>query len=765
MSKASERISKKATDSNIKEVLIAHVRQNEDGTWSVHPLADHLSGVANYAGTFSAKFKSAEWGKALGFSHDAGKSRARWQQYLKGKSGFDPEAHLEWKSGKIPHAIYGAKVAENVFGKVIGRILAYGIAGHHAGLPDWSPAEGAGQSSLQFQAFQIKSSEIAEIDPYIEQNLRNLKIVAPPWKFADDMDCSLWIRMLFSCLVDADFLDTEKFMNVGQFNLRGDYLSMQSLWEKCSLFFNRMDAQSENTEVNAIRRKVRKRCLEAADAPQGIFSLSVPTGGGKTLSSLAFGIQHAIKHQLDRIIYVIPYTSIIEQNADVFRSVVGDDQIIEHHSSLEEDDATPKSRLAAENWDAPLIVTTSVQFFESLFSAKSSRCRKLHNIANSVVILDEAQMLPVDFLEPILEVMRLLVAHYKTTFVISTATQPALGEKKFQGYHFKGIKDIREIMGNKDEVTQLYDSLKRVQVQMPETVCTVSDWNDIARKLCKHEQVLCIVSDRKSCRELFERMPEGTVHLSALMCGQHRSEVIAKIKEKLKQNQQSDRKEPVRIVSTQLVEAGVDIDFPVVYRALAGLDSIAQAAGRCNREGKMSEPGTVIVFNPPRQPRIGLLRKAAETTRSLYSVIKEDPLAYGVFEKYFSELYWKANSLDAKQISGKLTSRACEFYFRTAAERFRIIDDESQRSVLVRYGEGDKLIDQLKSIGPNRSLMRKLQRYSVNIYDYDFKKMLQQGKIEEIHPRIYALASGLDYSPHTGLNCDEVRFDPEGYIV
>lgn len=749
----------------MKESLIAHVRQNEDGTWSVHPLADHLSGVANYAGTFSAKFKSAEWGKALGLAHDAGKSRVSWQQYIKRKSGFDEEAHLEGKFGKIPHAIHGARLVESVFGKGIGRLLEYEIAGHHAGLPDWSNAEGAGQSSLQFQSSQITLAEMEEIESGIEKNLRNLKMASPPWKFADGMDCSLWIRMLYSCLVDADFLDTEEFMNVSQFNQRGDYLSMQSLWEKCTQFFNRMDAQSENTEVNAVRRKVRARCIEAADAPQGIFSLSVPTGGGKTLSSLAFGIQHAIKHKLDRIIYVIPYTSIIEQNADVFRSVFGDDQVVEHHSSLEEDDATPKSRLAAENWDAPLIVTTSVQFFESLFSAKSARCRKLHNIARSVVVLDEAQMLPVDYLEPILEVMRLLVAHYQTTFVISTATQPALGEKKYPGYHFKGINDIREIMGDKDEVAQLYDSLKRVRVQMPETICMVSDWNEIARRLCEHEQVLCIVSERKSCRELFEQMPAGTIHLSALMCGQHRSEVITKIKEKLKQNQLSDQKEPIRVISTQLVEAGVDIDFPVVYRALAGLDSIAQAAGRCNREGKMSEPGTVIVFNPPRYPRIGLLRKAADTTRSLLPVIKEDPLAFHIFEKFFSELYWKANSLDLKQISGLLTSRDCEFYFRTAAERFRIIDDDTQRSVLVRYGEGEKLIDQLKTIGPNRILMRKLQRYTVNIYDNDFKNMLQQGKVEEIYPRIYALISGLDYSPLTGLNCEEVRFDPEGYIV
>lgn len=742
----------------LQEDYIAHVRKNDDGTWSVHSMSEHLQGTANLAKAFASKFDSSEWGKIAGQLHDAGKCRDKWQKYLKRKSGYDETAHLEGIHGKMPHAIHGASYAESRYGKTIGRIFGYSIAGHHAGLPDWSSAEGEGQSALNFQLQQVKTPDMADIELYFKDKVQLAPIASPPWKFNDGLDFSLWIRMMYSCLVDADFLDTESFMNNEQVQDRGNYLTMVELMERCNSFFAAMDKSAEDTPVNKIRRTIRNKCFEAATREQGVFTLSVPTGGGKTLSSLAFGINHAIKHKLDRIIYVIPYTSIIEQNADVFRSVLGNDQVVEHHSSLDEDDASPKSRLAAENWDAPIIVTTSVQFFESLFAAKSSRCRRLHNIANSVVVLDEAQLVPVDYLNPILETMRLLVENYKVTFVISTATQPAFGEKSANKHKRAGLKNMIEIMGDNDEVGSLYNSLKRVEVKFPDDLDCISSWEEITAELKELNQVLCVVSDRKSCRELHALMPEGTFHLSALMCGQHRSEIIERIKEKLKM------KQPVRVISTQLVEAGVDMDFPVVYRALAGLDSIAQAAGRCNREGKLAAKGRVIVFNPPKPASIGFLRKASDTTRSLVESVKGDPLAHAVFETYFAELYWKANSLDAKKIVGLLNNRGCEFFFRTAADRFRMIDDALQKSILVRYGEGEKLIETLRIIGPNRSLMRKLQRYTVNIYNNDFAQMLRNRVIEQVHPNIFALASNDDYSEVTGLQCGEVVFDPVKYI-
>ncbi len=749
----------------MNEDFIAHVRKNEDGTWaSPHKLSEHIEGTARMAETFAAEFHSGAWGKAEGLAHDAGKGRLLWQSYLRLKSGYyDEEAHLEGKRGKTPHAIHGAELVEHLFGKGIGRILAYCIAGHHAGLPDWSGAEGAGQASLQFQKTQVK--DLGDIEPSIIDKLRTAKPGLPPWKFAQGgLDLALWIRMLYSCLVDADFLDTERYMELNQALTRGSYCSITELLDRFNLFIKQLDENAEDTKVNELRRKIRAKCVQIAQEEQGIFSLSVPTGGGKTLSSLAFALEHAKVHQLKRIIYVIPYTSIIEQNADVIRSAIGEDQVIEHHSSVDEDETALKLRLAAENWDAPVIVTTSVQFFESLFAAKSSRCRKLHNIVDSVIILDEAQLVPVEFLAPILETMQLLVAHYRVTFVISTATQPAFKERMMSdGQLFKGLKRIQEMMGDEKDVNLLYQSLIRNQVQFPADLSAVSSWEEIAEALRTYEQVLCIVSDRKSCRELYKLMPDGTYHLSALMCGQHRSAIIKEIKEKLKAY------EPVRVISTQLVEAGVDLDFPVVYRALAGLDSIAQAAGRCNREGKLPEPGLVIVFNPPRKAPQGLLRKAADTTRSVVLGIEGDPLAYGMFEKYFAELYWKANSLDQAGIQDLLDPyhndlQECSIYFRTAARKFKIIDDTMQKTIFVRYGEGEKLIDLLKAKGPERWLMRKLQRYAVNIYNYDFDGLMRRGAIEEVYPQIFALSSNLDYSKDIGLLVDETAYDPEDFI-
>lgn len=743
--------------------FIAHVRKNEDGTWALpHRLSEHLAGTSKLAEMFAEKFESRTWGKVAGLAHDVGKGRLLWQSYLQQKSGYyDEEAHLEGKQGKMPHAIHGAELVEYLFGKGIGRILAYCIAGHHAGLPDWSSAEGAGQASLQFQKTIVK--DLHDVEPSIIDKVRTAKPSVPPWKFAQGLDLSLWIRMLYSSLVDADFLDTERYMELDKALIRGGYCSITELLERFNLFIKQLVNTAEDTKVNEIRGTIRAKCIQMAKGKQGIFSLSVPTGGGKTLSSLAFALEHAKVHQLSRIIYVIPYTSIIEQNADVFRSALGEDQVVEHHSSIDEDDVTPKSRLAAENWDAPVIVTTSVQFFESLFAAKSSRCRKLHNIVDSVIILDEAQMVPVEFLAPILETMQLLVEHYHVSFVISTATQPAFKERTVDGHLFKGLKNIKEIMGSSEEVKLLYQSLVRNYVQFPDDVDEVSSWEEISEELKSFDQVLCIVSDRKSCRDLHKLMPKETYHLSALMCGEHRSVIIEEIKKKLREH------EPIRVVSTQLVEAGVDFDFPVVYRAFAGLDSIAQAAGRCNREGKLSKPGKVVVFNPPRNPPAGLLRKAADTTRSIV-LDNEDPMAYGMFEEYFAELYWKANSLDKEGITDLLNPyhndlNECSIYFRTAAQKFRIIDDSMQKTVFVRYGEGENLIDKLRAKGPDRWLMRKLQRYTVNVYTNQFNELRQRGAIEEVYPKIFALSSNLDYSEKTGLLVDETSYDPEYFIV
>ncbi len=743
----------------MQKKYIAHVKKQKDGSWEMpHLLKEHLSNTGKRAKLLADKFKSGSWGEAAGYAHDVGKGRLEWQKYLKSKSGFsyDEEAHLENQSGRLHHAIHGAKLVEKEYGKSFGRLLSYIIAGHHSGLADWSSAQGAGNSSLNSRL----NSQLCidDIDKDIVENIKEIKPSNPPWQFAAGLDLSLWIRMIYSTVVDADFLDTEEYMDIEQASARGGYASLPKLQVNFNNYIGKLESNAADSPTNRIRRQVREKCIEKGKAEQGIYSLAVPTGGGKTLSSLAFALEHGMKHNLDRIIYVIPYTSIIEQNANVLRSALGDEQVIEHHSNIGVDEETKKSRLAAENWDAPIIVTTSVQFYESLFAAKSSRCRKLHNIARSVVILDEAQLVPVEYLLPILETMQLLVDRYGVSFVISTATQPTLQKRKINEETFNGLNRVEDIMG--EGLDDLYRNLKRVRVSLPSDLHTSESWDDIASSLIEHDQVLCVVSDRKSCRDLHALLPEDTYHLSALMCGQHRSDVIKKIKNELALNN------TVRVISTQLVEAGVDIDFPVVYRALAGLDSIAQAAGRCNREGRLPF-GELKVFVAPHKPPVGFLRKTTGVTMALLSEKPADPLARELFEKYFSELYMKAVSLDSKDITSLLTPDwvECGVNFRTAAERFKLIDDSNQKTVIVRYGDNEVLINTLITRGPERWLMRKLQRYTVNVYLHEFNQLLLEGAVEEVSPHVFVLKSKENYSSITGLIIGQNELEPEDYII
>ena len=741
---------------------IAHVRGLDNGEWDKpQPLEDHLKGTAELAGNFAADFDSYEWGYDLGIAHDAGKGTPRWQAYLRDKSGFgyDEEASSETAPGRLDHSSPGAKLAEELFGKGMGSFLAYCIAGHHAGLPDWTGAP----ASLEFRLQHTNTKDIAEeeralIRPLISKTL--------PWKFSPGgLDIPLWTRMLFSCLIDADRLDTEKYMSPEKSKGREGYSSLSELHRRFNAFMlskTEKPPKPGNETVYAARQQVLADCRRTAELKPGFFSLTVPTGGGKTLSSMAFALKHAEAYGKKRIIYVIPYTSIIEQNADDLREALGDDEIIEHHSNLDDDEVTVRSRLAVENWDAPVIVTTSVQFFESLFAAKTSRCRKLHNIANSVVILDEAQLVPRDFLEPILETMRLLVEHYRVSFVVCTATQPVF-EKQKAFSRFSGLPEgsIREIAS---DVSGLYKCLERVKVEFLGNLSTPVEWNDLARELSQNEQALCVVSDRKSCRELHALMPKGTYHLSALMCARHRSDTITEIKNKL------NRGESVRVISTQLVEAGVDIDFPVVYRALAGIDSIAQAAGRCNREGRLNSEGRlgkVVVFRAPRRAPAGILRQGAETAEALFAKGLTDPINRSVFPPYFFELYWKANSLDAKGILKLLKPEFpdCGIQFRSAADAFKIIDDKNQRSIVVPYGEGEELLRLLeKGKVPERGLLRKLQKFTINIYSGQFDALQERGSIEEILPGIFSLNNTVEYNKEVGLLIDEMPNDPLDFM-
>jgi CRISPR-associated endonuclease/helicase Cas3 len=523
---------------------------------------------------------------------------------------------------------------------------------------------------------------------------------------------SMFIRMLYSALVDADFLDTERFVNKEKAQYRQGY---KSLHELARIFFERLESlqqKAPDTPVNHHRQRILAQCLSAAQNSKGLFSLTVPTGGGKTLSSMAFALKHAAKHSLERIVYVIPFTSIIEQNADVFRQMLGEDAVLEHHSNFEPDNEDHRSRLAAENWDAPVVVTTNVQFFESLFANRSSRCRKLHNIARSVVILDEVQTLPPPYLLPCLEALKELATNYKTSIVLCSATQPAIQKRDDFS---RGLEGVREII---DAPQKLATALKRTQVSiLPQT----SDV-ELAGRMAEYEQVLCVVNTRKHARNVYDAMSgaDGLYHLSALMCPAHRSQKLSEIRQRLK-----DRR-TCRVISTQLIEAGVDIDFPVVYRALAGIDSIAQAAGRCNREGKL-ELGQVFVFTPEAGIQSGHFRQTAQTAESVVRRHAADVLSLAAIEEYFRLYYWtKGDALDEEGILSMLHAgcKSGDFPFKTIAERFRLIKDD-MKPVIIPYDDNARsIIDVLDYCDYPASLARRLQKYTVSIWPTEWNALV-----------------------------------------
>ena len=730
----------------------AHVRRDGEN-FATHDLGEHLRGVGQRAGEYARAFGSGDWARIAGLWHDLGKYSAEFQRRIKSVSGY--EAHLEGQAGRVNHSTAGAQYAIRQF-NLHGRILAYIIAGHHAGLPDWHASETRGA------ALKVRLDDGSHLE-------RALNQLIPPDILSQTQPTSpllgnkegfhLWVRMLFSCLVDADFLDTEAFMDAEKGARRGESPKLSDLLSRFNAYMEATFADAPPTRVNEIRTEVLRQCRKKAGESPGCFSLTVPTGGGKTLSSLAFALEHAKRHGKRRVIYAIPYTSIIEQTANVFRDIFPD-AVIEHHSNLDPEMETVESRLAAENWDAPLIVTTNVQFFESLFAARTSRCRKLHNVVNSVVVLDEAQLLPPEFLQPILDVMNLLVRHYGVTFVLSTATQPALGTLKTFQRTLRGLDRVREIIDDPDALNR---DLARVTYTLPADYHQPETWEDVADRLREHPSVLAIVNSRADARELHRRMPEGTVHLSALMCGEHRSQVIASIKERLRAG------DGVRVVSTQLVEAGVDVDFPVVYRALAGLDSIAQAAGRCNREGRL-ERGRVMVFVPSKPVPLGPLRKAADATVSLLTGQNDPVFDAALFQAYFRHFYVDARSLDKHDITELLTPQGgnddpLKVQFRTAAQHFRLIDESGYQSVIVRYDDSPGLIGRLQKEGPERWLMRKLQRYTVSLPKHQFRKLVNNGDVMEIWPGMFAQTSDVSYHSELGLLVDATSPDPSDLVT
>ena len=763
-------------------------RDPTTGGVAAHSLATHLAAVAASAANNAQEF-GAEWAYLAGLWHDLGKYRAGFQAYIR----LDGDAHIE---GKLPrssdktHSAAGAMHALKVFeahfgreGAKAARILAYVIAGHHAGLADWTASldvrllgTRAPDSELEYtQAFAACSSANAGILPLpADFDLRRAIEAIPGARSGSPLACALWIRMLFSALVDADFLDTEAFMNGETAQARHGFAPLADYAHQLDAHLDAKAVAVEhqgrtNDPVMRARTAVLRQCRGKGALPPGVFSLEVPTGGGKTLSSLAFALRHAAAHDKRRVIYAIPYTSIIEQTADEFAGIFGRDAIVEHHSQADADDSrdTARTRLACENWDAPLVVTTNVQLFESLFAVRTSRCRKLHRIARSVIVLDEAQLLPPPFLQPILDTLSLLVAHYSVTLVLCTATQPTLTDAK----RFDPRQSLRGLPAPVhliDDTASLYDALERVHVEWPPDLHAPAATTELVARLAQHDCVLVIVNTRNDAAEIVAALDaatgEPTLHLSAAMCGQHRADVIRDIRNRLAARRARSDVRPLRVVSTQLVEAGVDIDFPVVYRALAGLDSIAQAAGRCNREGLLpaGEKGRMVVFVRDVPAPLHALRSGVQATRSALGDTRPATLDPALFERYFPLYYAGFKSRDERGIVEHLRNNAdLSFDFRSAADKFRLIDDEDQASVIVPYESDDPkarsiapLIERLRRGDTDRWLLRALQRYVVSVRRKPLEIWQGQGDVQEVQPGLFLLIDTLRYDSRRGLLAD-----------
>ncbi|MBS9403500.1 CRISPR-associated endonuclease Cas3'' [Halomonas sp. TRM85114] len=725
----------------------------EKSDWQT--LENHLKAVAGLAAERACRFGAGPWGEAAGLLHDLGKYTIPFQRRLEGS----PE--------RVDHSTAGAHIAIEKYPQ-LGYLLAYLIAGHHAGLAN---GRDVGERSPLKNRLE---ADLPQLDPEWQHEITLPDALVPPSHFHPRRDRGYFqyaflVRMLFSCLVDADFIDTESFYAVhekGVPHARGGGPPLDVLRDALD---KRLATFKADSDVNRLRGEILSHVRAQAELPPGRFSLTVPTGGGKTLASLAFALDHAIAHGMDRVIYVIPFTSIVEQNAAVFRDALGEygeASVLEHHSAFDAGNqrdrhSVDKLRRDSENWDAPIIVTTAVQFFESLFAAKTSRCRKLHNIAGSVVILDEAQTMPLPLLRPSVAALDELALNYRTSVVLCTATQPALAEtdvpeRSFQG----GFRDMRELAKCPKK---LYRVLKRVSVRHIGSL----DDGELRDELLATDQVLCIVNNRRHARALFESIADhpGVYHLTTSMYAVHRRRVLVEIRQALKAGQ------PCRVISTSLIEAGVDVDFPRVLRAEAGLDSIAQAAGRCNREGMRSAADSDVAmfatandeWAPPPE-----LKKFAQVTREVLRHHSDDPLSLEAIEAYFRLLYWQqgAQQLDKHGLLKLVEDGRIEgLPFDTLEQKFRMIEN-SQRAVIIPVDEDGIASGALRELAYAEGvggIARKLQPYTVQVPQQGFVALERVGAIAAVEPdkfgdQFMVLVNEDLYDKRVGLNWSNPTF-------
>lgn len=739
---------------------VAHAPRAAGRPW--HSLDDHSQAVAALAEAFLGSVVDGQWGHLAGLWHDLGKSTPDWQAFIRAAGEAAQEAHVEEAGERRrgpPHSATGAVHSRRALPANIATPLAFAIAGHHGGIPDKErlrerlklPEELERYARVvQMPADQREEVRAPSIPPWILPP-------TPPMNGARGLE--FFTRILFSALTDADFLDTEAYFALAgdaeaanrNTTRAGGWPDLRSYLPVLDAFLGGKTARSSPTPVNRLRAEVLDACRAASTSPRGAFSLTVPTGGGKTLSGLAFALGHAAKHNLRRVVVALPFTSIIEQTSSVLRDVfasLGPEVVLEHHSALDPDRATALGRVAAENWDAPLIVTTQVQLFESLFANRSGACRKLHNLIDSVLVLDEVQSLPSNLLEPILDVVNELVQHYGVTVLLMTATQPALHRRQVGAREFPGLTTPPCEIVPAALASRLWDGLRRVEVHWPTTWNSDASkepdafWSELAAKLAKNSQALAITHLKKDAQTLWQalaRLDPTALHLSAAMCPEHRSKVLAEVKRRLKAG------ESCRLVSTQVVEAGVDIDFPVVFRAMAGLESLAQSAGRCNREGTRPK-GDFFVYEAPTSPPKSLQLHKVVAQTMLDGTPDLDIFEPATFQNYFSRLY-ALKELDQPLVQPKRAA----LNFQETAEAFRMIEQAST-TVFVPFDDRAKAaLKALHFAGPSRDRLRLLQRYGVSVYANQFNSLRTEGAIEEIHAGLWSLCSDINYDKNFGL--------------
>lgn len=718
--------------------IISHVRRSD---MEIQLNEDHQHGVAELASKFAGEFGMGEQGKVLGLLHDKGKEKHFFQQHIIKESGLDSSIQVE---GDYSHAYVGALLAGRQY-PMFASLLAYPIMGHHAGLYNYNDYDDVMDNK------RIPSDvDITELK--IPLSMKYLKSIKP-------YEYNHIIRMLFSCLVDADRLDTERFMNPEQAALRQGKKTLQELVPLLEEYLSNLqnkikEDHKDGLIVNVVRKQVQEECRKKSICEPSFYSLTVPTGGGKTLSSLVWAINHAICHDKKRIIIAIPYTSIIVQTAQTLRTIFGAENVLEHHSNIsyeslcdiedkDESKLAQQMKLATENWDYPIIVTTNVQLFESMYSNKPSPCRKLHNLCNSVLILDEIQTLPTDFLQPIVNALKTYQRLFGMSVLFTTASQPVL-EGKHQGtlprITLDGIEKITEII---PEGFNLHDKLRRVNLHFDDNQ---SSYEEIAERIAQYDRVLCIVNSRRAAKEVFDRLPaeDCNYHLSRLMCPLHIRETLSEILKKLDDPQ----KPKVRVVSTQLIEAGIDIDFSIVFRQEIGLDSILQAAGRCNRNG-INKKGNVHVFSLSEDFCSSYMENSNNARKRLQK--DSDWFSPDTMKAYFLKLYkGYTKSFDSINIKKKVESPRY-YQFKTAGTDFKLIDKKT-KSIVVNYGDAESLVNQIKQSGAKYELVKALGQYTVNLSKHNYDMLYGAfDKGEKIPEGIYFLTDPKQYNGKTGV--------------